>query len=69
MVQGALGAADIRRVGYGLEVGCSGRGGAYSRHVYSLLLLFLLVHSSRRMCYAQRLSVCLFICLSVWLGL
>ena len=29
MAQGALGAAGVRRVGYGLDVGRSGRGGAY----------------------------------------
>ena len=43
MQQGALGAAGIRRVGYGLEVGCSvrtagGAGGILCRHAHSLFL-------------------------------
>ena len=36
--QGTLGAADVRSVGYGLEVGCSGRGGGIlCRYMHSLL--------------------------------
>ena len=43
MEQGALGAADIRRVGYGLEVSRSGRGGTgvLCRHAHSLLMVQL----------------------------
>ena len=43
MAQGALGAAGVRYVSYGLEAGCSvrtaGGEGILCRHVHSLLLL------------------------------
>jgi len=51
MARGALGAADVRRVGYGLEVGHSGRGGDivspraqlvdYYCYYYCLRLLYI----------------------------
>jgi len=41
----ALGTAGVRRVGYGLQVGCSGRG-MLCRHAHSLLSLAVTINAA-----------------------